>query len=349
MTSACIELSSKAVLALAPLVALVVRLGAPAPVAPGAPSPTEVPPSAATPSEPAADAPALVWDAPPPCPDAATVRARVEALIGRPLAPTGEPVHAVAVVELQARPRVQLRVRSETGVRDRTIEADDCAALAEITAVVVAIAIDPSASLREPEPVPAPAPQPVAPARPPTPAPAPAPPREDRVQGLVRTGVGIGWGALPGIAPTLALTAGVRWPKARLEIGVEHWFMQQARFESASGAGVDVRLTTAMVHGCWVPSVKRVEFPLCAGAAVGSLRGDGVAAPRTDRRRLLWSAGHVATALLFAPIRAFAFGVDARLVVPFARSSFALDDLGVIHRTAPAGVVASAVLEGRFP
>jgi hypothetical protein len=294
------------------------------------------------------DAPPLVWEAAPPCPDLAFVRARIEALIGRPLADSGEPVHAVAVVDVGApRPRVHLRVRSETGIRDRTIEDDDCAALAEITAVVVAIAIDPSASLREPEPI----------APPPAPAPAPAPPvatrpvvpAEPKLQGLVRAAVGVGWGAVPGIAPTLGLVAGLRWPHARLELGAEHWFMQQARFDRATSIGVDVRLTSAVLHGCWVPSVKRVEFPLCAGAAVGSLRGDGVGVPRGARKRLVWSAGHVAAAVLFAPIRALAFGLDARLVVPFSRNRFTLDDYGVIHRTSVAGVVVSAVIEGRFP
>ncbi|HET6584586.1 MAG TPA: hypothetical protein VFG69_14105, partial [Nannocystaceae bacterium] len=269
-------------------------------------------------------------------------------LIGRSLDDGSEPVHAVAVVDLgPPRPRVHLRVRSETGVRDRTIEDDDCAALAEITAIVVAIAIDPSASLREPEPVPPPpspkpAPKPAAPVQPPT-------PDEPRLQGLVRAAGGIGWGAVPGFAPTLGLVAGLRWRHARLELGAEHWFMQQARFDRAPSVGVDVRLTTAVLHGCWVPSVKRVEFPLCGGAAIGSLRGDGVGVPRAGRKRLLWSAGHVAAAVLFAPIRALAFGLDARFVVPFSRNRFTLDDYGVIHRTSAAGVVLSAVVEGRFP
>jgi hypothetical protein len=92
-----------------------------------------------------------------------------------------------------------------------------------------------------------------------------------------------------------------------------------------------------------------VEFPLCAGAGVGSLRGDGVGVPRTTRKRLLWGSGHVGAAVLYAPIRALAFGLDARLVVPFSRSRFTLDDYGVIHRTAWAGVVVGGVIEGRFP
>ncbi len=317
------------------------------------PDPTSAP-SATAPTD---EAPTLVWDADPPCPDAAVVRARVEALIGRPLSDSGEPVHAVAIVDTRdGTPRLQLRVRSETGVSDRSITASTCTELAEVTAVMIAVAIDPSLPQPEPpppEPPPEEAPPP-APVKPPTP---PRPPTEDRrIQGFLRASAGVGWVALPGIAPTLSGATGVRWPHARLEIGVEHWFMQEARFTDARATGVDVRLTSGHVHGCWVPTVRPkasarslVEFPLCAGAAVGSLRGDGVGVPRTTRQRLVWSAGHVGAAVLFAPIRALAFGLDARLVVPFSSNRFTLDDYGVIHRTGPAGFVVAGVVEGRFP
>ena len=342
-------------LALAPLVRVAVAWAlSPVQPAPAGPAP------AAEPSTPIPDAepPTLVWDADPPCPETAVVRARIEALIGRPLLEVGEPVHAVAVVDASgSKPRLQLRLRSETGVSDRLITASACTELAEITAVMIAVAIDPS--LPEPPPVVASEPEPIAPPEPKASVVAnvptkPSPPAEPRLQGVVRATAGIGFGAVPGITPTVGGLAGLRWPHARLEIGAEHWFRQEARFSGATNVGVDVRLTTAHASGCWVPraAVGRTrwfEFPLCAGAAIGSLRGDGVGVPRRTRKRLLWTSGHVAAAVLFVPLRALAFGVDARLVVPFSRNRFSLDDYGVIHRTAVAGVVVSAVVEGRFP
>jgi hypothetical protein len=331
-------------LALASLVRAAVLLAATVP-----------PPEPASLAAPAADAPVptLVWDADPPCPDATVVRERVETLIGRPLQESGEPVHAVAIVDTRdGEPRLQLRVRSETGVSDRSISAGSCDELAEVTAVMIAVAIDPSLPVPEPAPAPEPVPEP------PPPAPTKPPPAaaDDRLQGFVRASAGLGWGPLPGVAPTLSGTVGVRWPHARLEIGVEHWFAQAARFADAQSVGVDVRLTTGHATGCWVPTVRpratprsRVEFPLCAGAAVGSLHGEGVGVPRSTPQRLVWSAGHVVAAVLYAPIRHFAFGLDARLVVPFSRSKFTLDDYGVIHTTAWAGFVVAGVVEARFP
>ena len=341
-------------LALAPLVRVAAAWAAAnAPPLPDPPAPVGEAAAQTVVAEP----PTLVWDADPPCPEASVVRARVEALIGRPLRDEGEPVHAVAVVDTRGpQPRLQLRLRSETGVSDRLITASACTELAEITAVMVAVAIDPSL----PEPTPVPEPEPAAPPDE-TPAPvvapppaAPAPAAEPRLSGLVRASAGIGFGAVPGIAPTVGGLAGLRWPHARLEIGAEHWLVQEARFAGARSVGVDVRLTTGHASGCWVPGVatarsRRVEFPLCAGAAIGSLRGDGVGVPRRTKKRLLWASGHVAAAVLFVPIRQLAFGLDARLVVPFSRSHFTLDDYGVIHRTAVAGVVVSGVVEGRFP
>lgn len=307
---------------------------------------------------------ALDWSAPETCPDAAAITARVEQLIGRELDDGSESVRVRAIVEVGERPQVRLRVDSETGSRERTITAASCAELGEVAAVVIAVAIDPSASLRadavEPEP-PAPQARPVPPPAPPQPRERPAPEptspsqrtdaaHERRPVGTLRIGAGAATGALPGVTAALELGAGVRWRHARIDLWAEHWLGRVAEAPGANDAAVLVRLTIARAQGCWVPTAgKKVEFPLCAGAAIGAASARGRGVPEARVVRVAWAAAHLQAAVLFVPIRRLALGPFVRGQVPILRPAFSLDGYGVVHRTAAAGFVGGLSIELRFP
>lgn len=312
---------------------------------------------APAPIEPVAGAPTIEYAPAPGCPDAAALRSRVERLIGRPLRDGAEAVTVTATVTHAETFALALRVRSDTGVRERTISASDCGALVEIAAVVIAVAVDPSASLlpeHEPTPEPAP-PQTTAPPQRAAIVPPPrarrSPRRRSRPTGTLGALAGVGLGIVPGPTAVVGGGGGVRWPHARLDLAVEHAVARSARQDA--GRGVEVRVLAARAHGCWVPTAGRVvEFPLCAGVVAGVARGRGFGVPRVETRRAPWVGLHAQAGLLIAPLpgrRWFAFGPMVRLQAPLVRPAFTLDGFGVAYRTRAAGFVAALAVELRFP
>lgn len=308
------------------------------------------------PIEPVAGAPTIEYAPAPGCPDADALRSRVERLIGRPLRDGAEAVAVTATVTHGETFALALRVRSDTGVRERTITAGDCGALVEIAAVVIAVAVDPSASLLpepapEPESEPAPEAEPPPAITPPQPAeivPSRRPPRPTGTLGVL---AGVGLGIVPGPTAVIGGGGGVRWPHARLDLAVEHAIARTARQDA--GRGVEVRLLVARAQGCWVPTAARIlEFPLCAGVAAGVAHGRGFGVPRQETRRAPWVGLHAQAGLWIAPLqgrRWFAFGPMVRVQAPLVRPAFTLDGFGVAYRTRAAGFVAALAVELRFP
>lgn len=306
----------------------------------------------------------LQWTAPAVCPDEAAVRSRVEQIIGRPLREGDEAVRVVARVTDDEPPQLRLSITSDSGSRERVIDGRDCAELAEVTAVLVAVAVDPSANPLPPAPAPTPAPEK-------TPSTAATQPRaEPRVQrstrvrpaashgagprpgAAIHVAPGVGLGTVPGPTAVLAVGAGVRWLHARIDVAFEQWFPRPATLGEGN-AGVDVRAFRVGVRGCYVPTAGRVvELPLCAGLFGGAMRGDGRGVPRTRTQRIAWGGAQLEAGLMFAPLRDrrwFAVGPMLRLQAPFVRPAFSLDGLGVAHRTGVLGFVGAIQVELRFP
>ncbi|MEM7152856.1 MAG: hypothetical protein AAF799_08435 [Myxococcota bacterium] len=94
----------------------------------------------------AAGRPALRWDAPPQCPDERAVTEAVSRYVGRPLA--SETVTATGRVDTTADGyALELRLTgSGEHTETRAVQDADCALLADVAALMVAIAIDPKAT-----------------------------------------------------------------------------------------------------------------------------------------------------------------------------------------------------------
>ena len=101
------------------------------------------------------------------------------------------------------------------------------------------------------------------------------------------------------------------------------------RIQSNDGAGVfDAWVVEG--RGCFSPTVRALEFPLCPGVELGSVRGRGV--PPTvdgDRRSFLWVAPSLSQGLSWAPVERFAIGVELGLVVPLTRGRFVVAETTV--------------------
>lgn len=339
---------------------------------------------------PAAEAVALTWEAPQECPDVAVVRRALAGYLGE--APSVEAGAAVTAVGRVTRSggvyRLELHTRTASGETVRETTADECGVLVEATAVIVAIAVDPSTMLArgdmaptpvEPkpaEPEPAPLEPEPAPPEPTPPEPAPTEPvveprpdepapvePEPRLRFGVRASGGVDLGVLPGLAGGLRLAGAIFGGRPavarawRAELRGDFWFPRTATV--ADGIGGRVSLWSVGARGCWVPGVERVglQFPLCAGLESGAMRGqpvgDRIASPTPSSR--FWLAADGSAGLAWAPRRFIALVLQAELVVPIVRAGFRvgrtgdeLEDLEV-HRAGPVAGRALLGLEARFP
>lgn len=318
--------------------ALVLALAFEPPVLPEPPGPGLPEPPEPEPGEVVAppEGEGIGWTAPPGCPGADELRRGIERRLGRTLV-AGE-ARTEALVELRAEGGYRLALRITAGelTEERTLEADDCRALADATGLVVALAIDPVAvaeviepwheddPLETPPAVPTPmVTEPVRePVTPPPGEPADAPGQPGRPGALLRVGAGVGLGAVPGVTGVPSLAAGLRWPRARLELEGAYWIPRGS--EPIDGASVRVQLGTAAVRGCGQLGRDRLEAPLCGGVQLGGMRGAGEGVPGSRTAQGLWVALEASVGLSwwFRPRWALAGGFSA--AVPLVEPAFEL-------------------------
>lgn len=349
---------------------------------------SEAAPAAETPP---GDGVEFIWDAPEGCPGEQEVTQRVRQLLAaqRPQAQRDEAAPGVA--EPHANPvqprRVSViaRVRREPDgiwdmrlfvvtpevTRERSLRHARCDLLAETTAVVVALAVDPHAAgtldaeheavvLAEADKRPSATPEPKPVTKPPaqqqptktqdrSPEPATAPPKK-RPRGFVRALGGIGLGVLPSYGGGLDLSAGVLWQRLRIEAGARYWFPRTARLAPPNDdAGANVSMFTANVRACPVLALKSIELPLCGGLAIGQVVASpfGLNAQRQGRR--VWAAVSFMPMLQWSPVRWLALSVAAEGFLALTRPAFEVGSQGVVHRVGVAGLRAMSGVEFRFP
>ena len=276
----------------------------------------------------------LAWDAPDTCPDASEVVRRAEELAGLENGEAGLEVEAqVRPIEEGFQLRLTIRSPDEGQEHTRELEAVECGALADLTALVLALGIDPfgiAEPARAPEGPVGPRPDPTAPADPTAPT-EPTEPTELEAQPeptLVRDadvpppvlpppatpprsphagqeGVGFGlrllaggeYGALPNGSGGARLALGLLTRRFRVEAHGSYWLPRPALLAS-KGVGLDLRLAAGGVDGCYrFYAGRRVELPVCVGAEFGLMRADTVGTPAAERAHALWSAARLAPAV----------------------------------------------------
>ncbi|MEM7153311.1 MAG: hypothetical protein AAF799_10750 [Myxococcota bacterium] len=333
------------------------------PSAPGDPSTVPTPPvlPEPPPTEPEpAPAPPLRWSAPVSCPSPDAVQRGIEQRLGRRLLEREVEARAEITEDAQGY-HLTLRTTTSGFSEERTLSANDCVALADATALMIALAIDPVAVASAIEPWEPSEPE----ADPPTSAPAvnerahptePAgttPPANEpsrRLQGgMLRLAANLGLGALPAVSGGPALAAGLRWQRARIELE-GHYFVPRGS-TPVDGASVNVQLGTATVRGCGQLAHERIEAPLCGGVQLGGMRGDGDSTPGARTGVGLWFALEASIGLSwwFRPQWALSGGVAT--AVPIVRPGFQLDDEPAVELFEPSSVAGRVWLgiEVRMP
>jgi hypothetical protein len=331
----------------------------------------------------------LRWSAPASCPTQADVIERIEGLLAGGRAP-GVHVAAEAMVErAQDRWALTLRISTASGSRARTVTTESCDELAAVTALLIAIAVEPgltgglttSAPLPVVEAPPPEAPPPEAPPEappedppeatpegpPPEAMPAPVPtstPTEPEPSSV---------GHAPPIAPSsdgsrrtlrgsamakVGLSTGVLPSVApSAHVGGGMWWKLLGlqirvvyRFpRPVSGGRAELWTLGADLRGCAVPRARSVLFPLCVGAELGTIAGRSFGISAPGRGRAPWLALAAAGGLVAMVGRRVGITVDAGLLVPLVRAGFVIEGLGELHRVGAVGLDASAGVEVFFP
>jgi hypothetical protein len=310
----------------------------------------------------------LDWQSEPAC-DGGGVRRGVERLLGAPLdeAPSS-PLHARA--QLRGKRggwRVTIDVVQGTLRSSRTVEVASCAEAVGTTALVLALAIDPEVgshveagalpttarfnepSESSPEPGPAPSsrarsarhtrasgpglPQSVSRATDAASSTAGERPSRWPITGFVSTLGALAFGPLPGIAPGLALGAGLHAGGLRLSALGTQYLERTAEAENTTG-WLTVELATLDLRAGWrLQPGGRWEFVPTASIELGQFSGSGQNVDFKETPRFAWGAAGLGGTLEFRLARSWLVVGQADALVPFRRTQFTVNHQ-TLHRPA---------------
>ncbi len=287
---------------------------------------------------------ALEWVAPEGCPDAAHVEREVERLLAGMSASGGPYLQARAEVRQNESGlwHVELRTTGRQGAGLRTVTAESCRALADATALILALAIDPAlvATSGEPEssgPTPStpPAPRDAVPTPTSTRPPTPTSPRAVRFAATASAMVDIGTlpTTTPGGAARLAVMSGAL-PALRLEIGA-------GLFADVAATGPPTRsgtfsLRTFDAGACALTRAGRLEVGACANGEIAWLSAAGLYESTTSRGNAEWVVLRARATAAYLWSSMWAVRADVGAGVNMSQPEFVSTgaDQGLIHQPA---------------
>jgi hypothetical protein len=297
----------------------------------------------------------LSWRAPQGCPTEGHVREAT--LRSAPAGAAREPLDAEVTVARDERWTVTIRTRRAGLAAERHLDATSCEALADATAVVLAMALVPPLDAPAPATAPARAPaDPDAPALAPARAPAdgdaspgaPRPATDAYSHALAVGASAVTDGAsLP--APALGGRAALAWTpgRARLELSGAY-FSEQSQTTATSAAGATFTLLTAGARGCWAIVRGAVELSPCAAADAQVVKAHGYGASANYDASAAWLSA-AGGALVRVPVAGWlALRGDVDAVVPLSRPRFVVEGDGAVHRPGALGVRAGIGAELLF-
>ncbi len=326
----------------------------------------------------------LLWWAPAGCPTREHVRDAALKSAGKGGV---EPLDAEVRIEQGERWRVTIRSsRNGTAAEERTVEGASCAAVADATAVILAIAMIPpgkdaaaaaAANARQAVGGEATAtattdPEASANANADADARATADGKAnaDATRSSGATGAGSGaerpagaargrhafaamvGGATDGTTlPSAALggRVGLAWTPGRGRIEVAgSFFSSQSKTTATSTAGARFNLLDAGARGCWALLQGAVELSPCAGIDVQSVSAKGFGATQNYDANGTWVSA-AGGALIQVPLASwFALRADADAIVPLSRPTFVVEGDGAVHRPSSIGARAGIGAELLF-
>jgi hypothetical protein len=282
----------------------------------------------------AAEGLSLTWSAPEGCPTSDKVVEDVDRLLGehsreRPLLEV-----AATVTRDDGGWSVRVERANPDGVPAvRVIHGANCSAIGKATALLLAMMIEPSAVIGD-LPSPGPQPQPGPPQQPSQVPPAP----QNSAPGLrwsLGAGASLDIGSLPHVAAGLRVAGSLKAGRQAVELGFEGYPKSTGSLETLPGAGGVFSLYLASFTTCRQLLAGPFQLEPCLAAEVGVLhaRGFGVSGPGAGTAP--WVAGRVGVRASWPLFVGLRLVVQADMVIPVLRPTFALTSVGDVHRPAP--------------
>lgn len=303
----------------------------------------------------------IAWSAPPDCPTEAALLAETRAALRDSTAPGHSVAARGAVRRTGDRWHVDLAVKSDQGAGERSFDADSCTELTSAVALIVALAVDPTAAPPPPAIAVIPA---SAAAEVPKPSPPAAPAPSVAAVDMPRLAVGaagsLDVGSLPSPGAGAAVSLAVLYRRLRVEAR-GHVFGGQRIIDPASPAqGVDVSLAALGGRGCFAvlatDSVgdRGLAVSPCLGLQGMRSGGAGFSAQATSlSNAAAWLDATPGLLGTWNLARSFAVRLDLEGLVPLSRPRFVVvapegQVAGVLHRPASLGGRVDLGAELRF-
>ncbi len=294
----------------------------------------------------------LSWRAAEGCPAKAEVERQVLALLGGPTESASR-VKASVRAWRGEDTRWHVDIHTETqGVQgERKVDGETCKAVAEASALILAMAVDPEAvaatAMRTEEPVPTRDPSdrppplrvvPVLPAySPPLPAALPVdiPTPETPVGASIAPLAGLDLGSLPGVAPWFGASLALVQGRGRFEGRMVFVPERSATVPSQDGPGGSFALTAFGLAGCHEVAGNSPRLSLCGGLEGGVMRAEGFGVTDPGDADPLWLS--VTPSLLVQWRLASYVSLRSEIAagIPLRRPSFYLEPYGEVHRASP--------------
>ena len=277
----------------------------------------------------------LRWEAPSSCPDHALMVRQVDRYLGGRLDTLTTSVDAfVTVVELGTHAwSAHLETQGSPEKRERTLTGRSCRAVANATALILALMMDPSLhddaaqavisavseppmTMSPPEPVQATAPQ-------------TAPGLPAYALSLV---VGATAGMLPGVSPQAGLRLARTRGRLRFELGGAAFLPTKATLAARPSAGGRVELYLGSLGLChrWTRAAWQVGP--CVALEVGRMHATGFGVDVTDSGTAWWAAARAGVDVGHTVSRNVSLHARAEAVIPVTRPRFLLTGIGVVHQ-----------------
>jgi hypothetical protein len=286
------------------------------------------------------------WQAPAGCPGSMEVRTEIARLLGGSIGnlPGGR-LQARAVVTQGQTWAVVLETESLGNVGQRSLETDSCRELANATALIIALMIDPEAVAAHSAPPPPPPPRSPEPASQPT-------SRPEYTAGIIVAG---NQGALPSPDVGLGGTLGVAGQGWRVDVRASYGLRrdQKARAPLPAGGYGQFNFTSALLAGCLNLGSQRAAWGPCAVAEFGVVSAKGVGVNRSLPAQVPWWALGAGAYAAIQVTRRWAIPIHLDALLPLRRSEYAFRDsqgnlTARVFKAAPVGVRVSGGVELRF-
>jgi hypothetical protein len=278
------------------------------------------------------------------CPDVDALTSRVDRIRGRA---TGNVKVGYQITFAHDEDAYSATIRSSpdgTGVRTLEDRGTTCAALAQATAVTLALLLD-----SDPEPVEPPTPAPTSsPPTPKTPVAPPAPvarPERSAVYSTLAIGATTTSGVIQTISPAISGEVGINVARWHMGLGV----LAGVPEDIALGPGV-VRetLLSGVARICYAPlRGDRWGFDACSGVYLGTVTAEGRNYSSNLQQKRSWLAAPFEVAVTYAS-GSVGLQASAAALVPLQRQNFRIDNLGVAYESWPVAAMFSLRAIGRL-